>query len=358
MFPAHHVSIDAGPTSTKEGSRVHGGDLGGMTSVGEAGLKVDKWAVVKWSSSFEDRRGNRAGVGAGKGHGRTWSTSTSDSSSVGSSSSLGVPRPAVVRRTSSFEGRNAEKRELPRPPPMGGIKKGLENKHTRTASEPTETLATLAATRASSVDQGIRTTSVTPSFMSSFEGGIKLGSDKDLPTTTRLLFTLHALTPPSRTPMNPVPPPTSGILHPNTLLTPLAIILEALVTERSVLRGEISATTTSPNSPPRLPVLRDGSSLQLNHEGEIDWNNLRSYIIALGQILSQLMPYLRPHPDRNQVEGLTKGLRVYVGKQKKVFGEIATMYVEGYSFVRGWWDEMGMKKSASEVGKWGDLFDA
>lgn len=127
--------------------------------------------------------------------------------------------------------------------------------------------------------------------------------------------------------------------------------------ERSVLRSD---TSTSPNS---LPVLRDGTRLQIpGGEGELDWGVMRPYILAVGSVLSSLIPYLREnthnkekHKVDTEVESLSKGLRVYVSKHKKVFGEVATMYVDGYGFMKGWWDESGMKGCAGEVGRWGDL---
>jgi len=85
---------------------------------------------------------------------------------------------------------------------------------------------------------------------------------------------------------------------------------------------------------------------------------MRPYVLAVGTVIDQLMPFLQKSKEKKEVEGLTKGLRVYVSKQKKVFGEVAAMYVEGYGFLRGWWDETGMKGCAGEVGRWGDMVDA
>lgn len=53
--------------------------------------------------------------------------------------------------------------------------------------------------------------------------------------------------------------------------------------------------------------------------------------------------------------GLVEMIKTYVDKMRKVFGEVAGMYMEGYSFVSGWWDEAGMRGSAKEVGRWGEL---
>lgn len=83
---------------------------------------------------------------------------------------------------------------------------------------------------------------------------------------------------------------------------------------------------------------------------------MKPYILAIGSTLSALMPYLQNNKtNKDELESLSKGLRVYISKHKKVFGEVAGMYVEGYSFMKGWWDEGGMKGCAGEVGRWGDL---
>jgi hypothetical protein len=145
------------------------------------------------------------------------------------------------------------------------------------------------------------------------------------------------------------------MFHLSTLLAPLSLILEALVTERCALR---SLPT------PSLPHLRDGTTFQLSTQyedgesgGELDWQVICSYVLAVGRILDELLPYLRDSYDRDQVKETTETVRMYVGKMKKVFGEVAGMYVDGYGFLRGWWDEGGMKGAAAEVGRWGDLFD-
>lgn len=178
---------------------------------------------------------------------------------------------------------------------------------------------------------------------------ILLGKETDTRTISKLLSSLSTLTPPSRLTCT-CPAPSTRLLHPSILLTPLAIVLEALVTERAILRD-------SPATPPALPVLRDGSSLQLE-DGELDWRSTEKYILVVGHYLSTILPFLQQHEDKEAVHKLVQSLRTYVGKMKKVFGEVAGMYVEGYGFVRGWWDESGMKGAAGEVGVWGDHFDA
>ncbi|GFZ51041.1 hypothetical protein JCM24511_08799 [Saitozyma sp. JCM 24511] len=192
---------------------------------------------------------------------------------------------------------------------------------------------------------------------SALSQGILLGGPEDLPHVTNILVTLNAITPASRS-SSSVTRHNDGrdrMFHLSTLLAPLSLILEALVTERCVLR---SLPT------PSLPPLRDGTTFQLSTQyedgesgGELDWQVIRSYVLAVGRILDELLPYLRDSYDRDQVRETTETVRMYVGKMKKVFGEVAGMYVDGYGFLRGWWDEGGMKGAAAEVGRWGDLFD-
>lgn len=303
-------------------------------------MGIDRPGLHRRSSSMElPMPGNRAGVGAGRG-GPELASIPQRRSDL-----LEPPRPAVVRRTSSFEDRKpiaGQTVALSKPRGMGKAPR----RHEKTASDSTSD--TLTPSRDL---QPSRSSYTIPSFLAEYdEGYIHLGSSKDLGLTSKLLLTLSALTPPHRVVSAKLPPPTSGILHPAAMLTPLAIILEALVAERSVLQS----STPSP-----LPLLRDGSSLQLKGGGgELDWTMMKPYILAVGTVIGQLMPYLQGSMQKKEVEGLTKGLRVYVGKQKKVFGEVASMYVEGYEFMRGWWDESRMKGCAGEIGRWGDMVDA
>ena len=282
--------------------------------------------------------GNRAGIGAG--------LSFQDTAGASASANhLGPPRPAAARRVSSFENRKpVSEHDVLLPKPKGA--KASIGRHQRTASDSRSD--TLTPERDG---QPPLSTSLIPSFLATYhEGYIRLRSDRDPATSSNLLLTLSALTPPDRVVGLRMPPPASGILHPSAMLTPLAIILEALVAERSVLQSVMPAP---------LPFLRDGSSLQLQGgEGELDWTVMQPYILAVGSVISQLTPYLQRSKDEPEVKGLSKGLRVYIGKQKKVFGEVASMYVDGYGFMRGWWDEGGMKGCAGEIGKWGDMVDA
>lgn len=230
----------------------------------------------------------------------------------------------------------------------GGLSrtKGVSRGHDRTWSDST-TVNTRQ--RSGSLNPNSRSNaSVVP-----FESCIKFGEPSDLGKVSKLLITLQALIPPSRTPDPAPPPPNTAFLHPTTLITPLAIILEALVVEREILKDSHASTS------PRLPLLRGGSSFQLSGgDGELDWRVTKAYILAFGSLLSSILPLLVNNAERGKVEELMKMVTVYVGKMKKVFGEIAGMYVDGYGFLKGWWDDGGMKGAAGEVGKWGDLFDA
>ncbi|RXK40828.1 hypothetical protein M231_01887 [Tremella mesenterica] len=183
-------------------------------------------------------------------------------------------------------------------------------------------------------------------------GAIQLRPDN---STVALLRSLISLIPPSRTPS--LPSAETGIFLPASLLTPLSLVLEVLVVEREVLKDNVEAA-------PRLPILADGRLLQLRGEGEVDWRVAQQYFLAVGQILLKLLKLLdtstqgnRHTKDIAEKEELIKSVRMYVGKMKKVFSEVAAMYVEGYGFVRGWWDEGGMKGAAGEIGRWGEILN-
>ncbi|KAK4684449.1 hypothetical protein P7C73_g5727, partial [Tremellales sp. Uapishka_1] len=252
--------------------------------------------------------------------------------------SLDSQRPAMVRRSSSTrEGTGIG---------VARVQREKANGHSRTRSDQSN-VDTLRPVPRSPQPPPITRQSL-PSTAP--EIGIRLGREgnKDI---ARYLTTLHALTPAER--VSAVRSlPQSAILHPAALLSPFAIVLEVLVTEREVLRG----TYTSTN---RLPKLRDGSTFQLKDgDGELDWKVTRAYVRTLGEVCNDLLPLLQRNGDKRAIEELTKRIREYVGKLKKVFGEVAAMYVEGFGFVRGWWDESEMKGAAAEIGRWGDVFDA
>lgn len=178
---------------------------------------------------------------------------------------------------------------------------------------------------------------------------IRLGQDASPYDPINIhLASLQKLVPESRKPTE-VTTGDQGVLDPTALLVPFTIVLEALVYERTILRS---------GKPAPLPALPDTSSLTLSYAPhELDWKTAGMYMTSLGAIVDGLMPSLRDSEERDAVEELVKKLRAYVGKSKKVFGEVAGMYVDGYGFCRGWWDETDMKAAAGEVGRWGDLFD-
>lgn len=196
------------------------------------------------------------------------------------------------------------------------------------------------------------------------QDGILLGRPADAHLVKRYLEALVRMTPPSRRPNVSLFPHTiSYILNPNDLLVPLSVILEGLVFERTLLQPTSSVALLSSSAPPaNLPLLHDGTPLQLTaaNGNSLDWSALNGYILNLGAIFDDLLPYLQDHSasQAHAVEALTKSVRLYVGKIKKLFGEVARGYVDNYAFMRGWWDEGGLKGCAAEVGRWGDLFDA
>lgn len=372
-------------------------------------LDVPRPTIIRRSSSFEERKGNKAGIGAGSrrqdtpkqaltlatiqgkskppAHGRDWSISTattSDSDTHAGSdgrirsrsgiSGVVVRRPGMLRKTSSFEHRRGvpvssrgdegeQEGEVVKEKGTSTPRPSKAPSHARTASD-----STISSTSEPSSAQKahVRSISLDQRMFGNLEGCIRLGGDQDVPQVSQLLSALQSLTPPERAANVTLPAPNTALLNPISLLTPLAIILEALVMERTVLRNESSGLhvtdegkESSKQWKGSLPAMTDGSKLQLDHGGgELDWLATRSYILAVGSVVSSLMPYLQSHPDTKEVGNLVKGLRMYIKKTKKVFREVATMYVEGYGFVKGFWDETGMKGSAGEVGRWSDLVDA
>ena len=142
----------------------------------------------------------------------------------------------------------------------------------------------------------------------------------------------------------------------------MAMILEVLVAERAVLQSGGFADSSADQSALPIPALPDDTGLEvavrISGTDSIDWNAFRPYVTAVGSALSAVLPFLQESSGEIEVRMLLRGLRVYVGKQKKVFGEVASMYVDGYGFLRGWWVEDGMKGCAGEVGRWGDMVAA
>lgn len=314
--------------------------------------------LVKRSSSFEGMRGgNRAGVGAGGGgggHGRNWSLSGSEGIATPSDGPPGVvSKPSAefqVGPRADVDGGLGGRDGLVR---TRGISRGRG--HGRTWSDSATRSMQTRPRHDSPAPSLSQSTSAKPPARptAALESCLKLGPDSDLPKISKLLITIQALIPPSRLPSPGPPPPQTGLLHPITLLTPLAIILEALVLEREVLKGSHTSST------PRLPPLRDGSSFQLLYgHGELDWRVTQAYILAVGMVLDTIGSLLRKNGDQVKVGELKKTMKMYVGKMRKVLGDIAGMYVDGYGFVRDCWDEEGMKGGAGEVGRWGEMYDA
>lgn len=226
---------------------------------------------------------------------------------------------------------------------------GTRTRHGRTASDPTaEEVRQAAKINIGELRKPERSTSLVGTA-----DGLKLGRPGEK-KVVKLLTTIQSLIPFDRMPRPVPPPPATCILAPTCFLTPMAIVLETLVCEREMLKGnKVKAT---------LPVMRDGSRLQVSAgDGPgVDWKIAQPYILALGTLLDFILPFLQNSSsslDKREVEELVKSARQYVAKMKKVFGDVAGMYEDRYGFVRGWWDESSIKSPAKEVGRWGDLFE-
>ncbi|WWD03934.1 hypothetical protein V865_001992 [Kwoniella europaea PYCC6329] len=218
-----------------------------------------------------------------------------------------------------------------------------------------------SAVHSNSHKRSISTSITRPaSYSDNQPSGIRLGNRGDEEVIKHLLDVLNSLIPKERA-LDKIPD-GKGVLDPLSLLVPLSIMLEALVNERTILKDESSTVSES-----KLPLLADGVSMVLE-EGEVNWNILNWYITSFGQLLNGLIPFLNSttiingdkreeEQDQEIIDDLMRSIRVYVTKMKKVFGEIASLYVDRYSFVRGWWDEEGMKGSAGEVGSWAEMLD-
>ncbi|WVR09614.1 hypothetical protein IAU60_006686 [Kwoniella sp. DSM 27419] len=270
----------------------------------------------------------------------------------------GTLKPGMIRRTSSYSpGHPSGERDT-----RSGVQARTgygDTKHSRTRSDtmvsgvvapslPIRSLTTpmpdpplTSSSRAS--------TGSTPPII----GGINLGPESERPRVQALLSALNTLTPYERLSEPPPAPPFARVLHPCSLLTPLAIVLEVLVDERSSLRNQY---TDDP-----LPILRDGRTFRLSSESggqsQLDWRTVRWYIMALGDALHKLLPWFqRGAAPSHAVRDLLKTVRAYVSKIRKVFGQVAGLYVDQYAFTKGWWDESDMKQAAKEVGRWKEMF--
>lgn len=251
-------------------------------------------------------------------------------------------------------------------PQAGQVKTGQRRAHARTASEssadsvrrpvrhataPQEATPSGPSTLRVQVVRHSRSASLDPAALPQAlrTKPIRLGRETSPYDPINIhLASLKKLVPDARKPSDTIHD-GQGVLDPAALLIPFTIVLEALVYERTLLRS---------GKPAPLPALPGTNGLTLSYAPhELDWKAAGEYITSLGTIIDGLMPSLRDSEERDAVEELVKKLRAYVGKSKKVFGEVAGMYVDGYGFCRGWWDETDMKAAAGEVGRWGDLLD-
>jgi hypothetical protein len=300
-------------------------------------------------SSFSGSPANQAGVGATGNHLPAHSLPARSHGRRGSI--LGPERPPVIRRTSSYGSSGVDwnnGRSLHSGPSVADVRVGgLRRGHQRTASESTG--STIKRPTYTIPNDG-NDSPVLPvkDSKSKSDGNIRLGRPDQVLEISRLITTLHSLTPPSRSRIQAIP--NSSSLNPSLLLIPLAIVLESLVVERQIL--------TSPDQPPDLPILKTGQSLQIDEgEGEIDWTVLRTYTRCIGSIIDQILPFIQNSQDRSAVEDMIRSVRMFVGKIKKVFAEVVQGYGDGYGFLKGWWDDGDMKGCAGEIGRWYDLFD-
>ena len=305
-------------------------------------------------SSFSGSPANQAGVGAVGNH---LPAHTLPARSQGRRGSIvGPERPSMIRRTSSYGSSSVDWSKLRAG--SGQVLAGMRGpgfgsqsgtSHQRTASESTGSTVkrptyTISQEQLDAPALPAKESKIKPKS----DGSIRLGRPDQSLEISRLITTLHSLTPPSRS--RNFPNPDSSSLNPSLLLIPLAVVLESLVVERTIL--------TSPEHPPDLPILNTGQSLQLEAgEGEIDWTVLRTYTRCIGSVVDQILPFIQNSQDRLAVEDMIRSVRMFVGKIKKVFAEVIQGYGDGYGFLKGWWDDGDMKGCAGEIGRWCDLFD-
>lgn len=315
-------------------------------------------------SSFSGPSGNRAGVGAVYNDLPAQSLPPRRPGRRGSI--IGPTPPALVQASSSSSSSSVSSHNGSTRDTGGSVPSTIINspatiltprprmKHQRTASESTvSTITRPSVAHASTSGPTPISISipVVPKDPSSLpDGSIRLGQPDQKLEIGRLIGALHALTPPTR--VRITPSSQANILHPSYILTPFAITLEALVTERSIL-------LTPDQSSSDLPKLKDGSSLLLPDpgSGEIDWTTLKVYIRSLGAALDQILPYIQTSRDEMALEDIIRSIRMFVGKIKKVFSEVVQHYGDKYGFMKGLWDDKSMKSCAGEIGRWCDLFD-
>lgn len=120
--------------------------------------------------------------------------------------------------------------------------------------------------------------------------------------------------------------------------------------ERTILSSSSNSTQ------PELPLLRNKTSLQLP-SGPLDWSAFHIYLSSFGPVLRQMLTLILSSEVSEGALDLVEMVKAYISKIRKVFGEVAGMYMDKYSFVGGWWDENGMRGGAREVGGWGEMVD-
>lgn len=314
--PAHHarraqtnghsstsISLDGhGPTPSHPNS--NGGSQGSPTPAPAPPFRPGMG--LRRVSSFSGPSGNRAGVGAVYNDLPAQSLPPRRPGRRGSI--IGPTPPALVQSTSSSNqshasGSGSSARDSGGSVPSSVSSDGTATmstprprlKHQRTASE--STVSTITRPSAASIAVVPKDHQPLP------DGSIRLGRPDQELEIGRLIGALHALTPPAR--IRIVPSSQANILHPSYILTPFAITLEALVTERSILLNPVQ-----PNS--ELPKLKDGSSLLLPDPGtgEIDWTTLKTYIRSLGTVLDQLLPFIQTSRDESALADIIRSIRM------------------------------------------------
>ncbi|WWC91915.1 uncharacterized protein L201_006867 [Kwoniella dendrophila CBS 6074] len=336
------------------------------------------------NNTLKSQSMNGNGINGRLGHNKNHSlSSTHSTSSQKSQNELMYERPPLLRRTSSFN-------QLPPNSALSSSSQSINSvvKHSNQQHRNSHGSSKLRySTSDSAVHTHTRSKSIPRTDIESI--GIEIGNEEDDEMINCILIILKSLIPKDR-----LSDPDSSsaddfigrILDPMHLLIPCSIILEALVKERTLLKEdyghgynlkeESSDNEHYYNDTKESLILSNGIQLILYlDDGEINWLVLNWYIQTFSQILNALLPFLKRlqlEPQRSSspkgkekendkeqetLEDMIRSLRVYISKMKKVFGEIALLYVDKYSFIRGFWIENDLKDSAGQVGKWSEMFD-
>jgi hypothetical protein len=168
-----------------------------------------------------------------------------------------------------------------------------------------------------------------------------------------MVISLKSLIPSERMP--PGEANTPNRLPGSMLLVPGAMVLEALLLERSETKA------SSANALP--PPLDSGASLFPSFEAGIDWRNLSNYVKTFGKLLNAFVPVLqRPsftattQAVKTSVEAeVMKGLQRQINKLKRTLGEVVASYFDRYGWLNGLWDESHLVDTVEEVARWGKL---